>query len=181
MNKKPYRDLIIIVADKHRPTTTVHEITDLKQALTTILSAVTGHAMEGSDQTPHPDHSSVEKCSIGACFMAACSVPLIYGLREEEIAVEPEAIMHGAGTLLFRPYNATDIDTIISEGMRLFREIIEIAPKNKNLAEWIESVHNLTNRYILSGGDKEYVELLAPLYLVLLQASSSACNDSHQH
>ena len=55
--------------------------------------------------------------------------------------------------------------------MFLFKELINEAPGNHKLQEWMGSVHNVTDKYVRTGGRTDCVDLFAPLYLVLLMAT----------
>lgn len=146
-------------------------VQDVMDAAVLILATITRHAFEGTDHIPHPDHSTIEKSTVGACFMAACSAPIAYTLCEQDSPIDVRELMTKAGANLFQDYIDADQDIIVNEGIGLFQEIIQAARSNKKLEEWMASVHTVTNKYINSAGDTEYVELFAPLYLVLLMAA----------
>ncbi|HHO77204.1 MAG TPA: hypothetical protein ENN05_12365 [Deltaproteobacteria bacterium] len=147
------------------------EILTTMDAATIILSTITRHAFTGTDHIPDPDHSSFEKSCVGACFMAACSVPLVYALKEADIDLDVHDLMSNTGMEIFRGYHQTDRQTIIDEGILLFQDITRQAGNNTKLEEWMTSIHTVTNKYITTLGDTEYIELFAPLYLVLLMAT----------
>ncbi|MBN2297666.1 MAG: hypothetical protein JXM72_03685 [Deltaproteobacteria bacterium] len=144
---------------------------DIMSAAALVLATITRHAFDGTDHVPHPDRCTIEKSTVGACFMAACSVPIIYSLQEQNIPVDVNELMKNAGTRLFQEYSEADQCTIIDEGILLFQEIFSASRDNKKFEEWMASVHSVTDKYIMSKGDTEYVELFAPLYLVLLMAA----------
>lgn len=147
------------------------EISTVMAAATLILSNITRHALAGTDHIPDPNHSSIEKSCVGACFMAACSVPLVYALKEQDIDLDVHELMSNAGLHIFGSYKQTDRQTIIDEGILLFQDITMQAGNNTKLGEWMTSIHSVTNKYVSSLGDTEYIELFAPLYLVLLMAT----------
>ena len=153
---------------RQKNTAPVH---DVMESAALILATITGHAFEGTDHIPHPDHSTIEKSMVGACFMAACSAPIAYTLQEQDSPIDVRELMTEAGSTLFQDYSDDDRRIIVDEGTGLFQEIIQAARSNEKLEEWMTSVHTVTNKYINSIGDTEYVELFAPLYLVLLMAA----------
>jgi len=144
---------------------------DVMEAAALILAMITGHAFDGTDHIPHPDHSTIEKSMVGTCFMAACSVPIVYNLQERDTPLDVKELMINAGDRLFKDYSEADRRDIVDEGILLFQEIFRASRDNAKFEEWMSSVHSVTNKYIMSMGDTEYVELFAPLYLVLLMAA----------
>lgn len=146
-------------------------VRSLAEALTIILAAICENAMAGTDHVPDPEHSTVEKCSVSACFMAACTVPLISQLREQEQNVDAEPLLHRAGRRVFRHFVEEDRQMIVESGIILFKELIHGASDNSKLQEWMSSVHNVTDRYVLTEGQTDCADLFAPLYLVLLMAT----------
>lgn len=144
---------------------------DVMDAAVTVLATITRHAFEGTDHIPHPDHSTIEKSTVGACFMAACSAPIAYTLCEQDSPIDVKELMTKTGADLFQNYSKEDQRIIVDGGIGLFQEIIQAARSNEKLEEWLSSVHTVTIKYINSAGETEYVELFAPLYLVLLMAA----------
>lgn len=168
---KEFLSTIMDFADKLQAGTDTSPAPAIMTAAALILATVTRHAFEGADHIPHPDHSSIEKSTVGACFMAACSVPIVYNLQEQDTPIDVKELMINAGARLFQEYSEADRRHIIDEGILLFQEIFRAARDNAKFEEWMTSVHSVTNKYIMSKGDTEYVELFAPLYLVLLMAA----------
>lgn len=166
-----FQDTIMDFAAKLQVETGTSPAKDLLDASTLILITITRHALAGTDHLLHPDQSSVEKSSVGACFMAACSAPIAYTLLEQNSPIDTKKLMMNAGRQIFRNYSDEDQSLIIDEGILLFQEIIQAARENVKLEEWMTSIHSVTTKYILTKGDTEYVELFAPLYLVLLMAT----------
>lgn len=146
-------------------------VRDIMEAATLVLASIARQAMAGTDHIPHPDHSTMEKSSVGACFMAACAAPIVYALNEQDIPVDVRELLINAGARVFQGYSDADRTTIVEGGISLFQEILQAASANAKLEEWMASIHNVTDKYIRSRGDTEYVELFAPLYLVLLMAT----------
>ncbi|MGC9323491.1 MAG: hypothetical protein ACP5G0_01965 [Desulfomonilia bacterium] len=147
---------------------------EVMQSLVTVLTTIMDHAMDGTDHIPHPDHSSPEKSAVCACFMAACTVPMISSLKEEGIDIQGDVLMDSAGSVLFSSYSEQQRSRILRDGMYLLSEIIEDARGNTPLEQWLTTVHSTTMQYILTEGENEYIELFAPLYLVLLMAAKQA-------
>jgi len=141
------------------------------EALPVILAAIGERILAGADQIPEPGNLSIEACSVSACFMAACSVPMLYNLRDNGFPIDAASLMHRAGNRVFGNYEDEDRAAIIDSGIRLFREIVSTAKDNRRLEEWMSSVHNVTDRYILTEGKTDCAELFAPLYMVLLMAT----------
>lgn len=144
---------------------------DVMSASAIVLAVITRHAFNGTDHIPHPDHSTIEKSTVGASFMAACSVPIAYRLQQQAIPIDVRDLMRNAGVDLFREYSESDRHSIIDGGILLFQELVDSARNTAKFTEWMTSVHSVTEKYIMSKGDTEYVELFAPLYLVLLMAA----------
>jgi hypothetical protein len=144
---------------------------DYAEALTAILVSMGSHALAGTEHVPDPEHSSVEKCSVAACFLSACSVPLAAWIKEAGHELDAVSLMHRAGSRVFPLFGEDDRKAIVDSGITLFREMAEIALGNRRLAEWMDSVHNVAQRYVLTEGSSDCVELIAPLYLVLLMAA----------
>jgi hypothetical protein len=144
---------------------------DPVEAVTVILVSVGSHALAGTEHVPDPDHSSVEKCSVASCFLAACSVPLISWIKEQGHEVDPVSLMHHVGSRVFSLFPDQDRRGIVDAGVALFREMANAARENKRMEEWLTSVHNVTERYVRTEGRSDCVELIAPLYLVLLMAA----------
>jgi hypothetical protein len=166
-----FQDRIMDFAGKLQIETGASPVKNLMDASTLVLTTITSHALAGTDHLPHPDHSSIEKSSVGACFMAACSAPIAYTLQEQNSPIDVKKLMTNAGRNIFRNYSDADQSGIVNEGILLFQEIIQAARENVKLEEWMTSIHSVTTKYILTKGDTEYVELFAPLYLVLLMAT----------
>jgi hypothetical protein len=167
----PFQDTIMDFADKLQVETGASPVKNLLDASTLILTTITRHALAGTDHLLHPDHSSIEKSSVGACFMAACSAPIAYTLHEQNSLIDVKKLMTSAGKNIFQNYSDADQSVIVDKGIMLFQEIIQAARENVKLEEWMISIHSVTTKYILTKGDTEYVELFAPLYLVLLMAT----------
>jgi hypothetical protein len=146
-------------------------IVDPMEALSVILDSMGGHALAGTEHVPDPAHSTVEKCSVTACFLAACSVPLISWLKEEGHEVDPVPLMHLVGARIFRSFGEEDRKAIVDSGVMLFREMAHMAREYRRMEEWMASVHNVAERFVLTEGTSDCVELIAPLYLVLLMAT----------
>ena len=147
------------------------EISTAMEAATLILTTITRHALAGTDHIPDPRHSPIEKSCVGSCFMAACSVPLVYALKEADVEIGAKELMANAGGEIFSGYPPDDRQTILDEGILLLQEITRQARDSKKLEEWMTSIHSVTNKYVSTLGDTEYIELFAPLYLVLLMAT----------
>jgi hypothetical protein len=143
----------------------------IMDALTIILVSLSSHALSGTEHVPDPEHSTMEKCAVAACFLAACSVPLLSWLREEGHELDAATLMHHTGSSVFCAFEDQDQKTIIDSGIALFRELALVAKGNRRLGEWLTSVHDVTERYVLTRGQSDCVELIAPLYLVLLMAA----------
>lgn len=169
--QKTYRDHVMNLSNRILSTYSSKPVSSLTDALSVILTAIGENVMAGTDQIPDPGHSTVEQCSVSACFMAACSVPLVLKLDElgQEVAVD--SLMHRAGARVFRNYTGEDQRVIVDSGIVMFREIAHAARGNRKLEEWIGSVHNVTNRYVLTEGQTDCTDLFAPLYMVLLMAA----------
>ena len=146
-------------------------VSGLTEALTVILTSIGEHAMAGTDHIPDPGHSTVEKCSVNACFMAACTVPLISRLNESGNEVDVDSLMRRVGRRVFRSYCEEDRQVIMDSGILMFKEMLNAAQGNHRLEEWMGSVHNVTQRYVLTEGYTDCADLFAPLYLVLLMAT----------
>jgi hypothetical protein len=143
----------------------------ISDALTVILVSMCSHALSGTEHVPDPEHSTVEKCTVASCFMTACSVPLVSWLKEEGHELDAVSLMHHAGSRVFDRFDGPDRETIVESGILLFREMVGLARENRRMEEWLTSVHNVTERYVLTEGRSDCVELIAPLYLVLLMAT----------
>ena len=168
---KEFSSTIMNFADILQAGTGTPPAPDIMTAAALILDTITRHAFEGTDHIPHPDHSSIEKSAVGACFMAACSVPIVYNLQEQDTPIDVNELLIKAGAGLFQEYSETDRLHIIDEGILLFQELFRASRDNAKFEEWMTSVHSVTDKYIMSKGDTEYVELFGPLYLVLLMAA----------
>jgi hypothetical protein len=149
-------------------------IVDAMEALTVILDSMGGHALAGTEHVPDPTHSTVEKCSVTACFLAACSVPLISWLKEEGHEVDAVFLIHLVGARIFRSFGEENRKAIADSGIMLFREMAHMAREYRRMEEWMTSVHNVAERFVLTEGTSDCVELIAPLYLVLLMATKQA-------
>lgn len=170
-SKKTYRENIMNLAGKIMSRYDSMPVNDLDDALAVVLSFIGENVMAGTDQIPDPEHCTIEKCSASACFMAACSVPIFYGLREMNHVIDPIPVMHRAGGRVFKHFTEQDRLSIMDSGIGLFRELACMTRDNPKLEEWVNSVHNVTNRYVLTEGETDCVELFAPLYLVFLMAA----------
>jgi hypothetical protein len=151
-----------------------HPREDAIEAAAAVLVSMSSHALAGTEHVPHPDHSSVEKCSVAACFLAACSVPLLSWIKEEGSEPDPYSLMHRVGEKVFASFGEEDRKTIIGSGIGLFREMAQAAKENRRMEEWLTSVHDVTERFVLTEGRSDCIELIAPLYLVLLMATGQA-------
>ncbi len=169
--QKTYRERVMNLSSRVLGPCDSQPARSVAEALTIILAAICENVMAGTDHVPDPEHSTVEKCSVSACFMAACSVPLISHLREEKQNVDAESLMHRAGRRVFGRYGEEDRRTIVESGILLFKELTHEASNNRKLLEWMGSVHNVTDKYVLTEGQTDCVDLFAPLYLVLLMAT----------
>jgi len=168
---RDFPDTLMDFADKLLSERDAPPVQDVMDAAVIVLATITRHAFMGTDHIPHPDHSTIEKSAVGACFMAACSAPIAYTLCEQDSPIDVKELMTKAGADLFQNYSEADRRIIVDGGIGLFQEIIQAARSNEKLEEWMTSVYKVTNKYINSAGDTEYVELFAPLYLVLLMAA----------
>lgn len=146
-------------------------VDSLNEAVPVILASIGEHILAGADQVPEPGSLTAESCSVSACFMAACSVPMLYGLRDHEFLLDAVSLMHKAGDRVFKNFSEEDRAGIIDSGILLFREIVSLAKDNRRLEEWMGSIHNVTDKYIHTEGTTDCVELFAPLYMVLLMAT----------
>lgn len=146
-------------------------VDNVVEALSIILASIGEHILAGADQVPEPGKSTIEACSVSACFMAACSVPMIYNSKEDDVLIDAASLMHKTGDRVFRSFTESDRKIIIDSGILLFREIISITEANQRLEEWMNSINNVTDKYILTEGKTDCVELFAPLYMVLLMAT----------
>ncbi|HPD21028.1 MAG: hypothetical protein ACOX3E_04545 [Desulfomonilia bacterium] len=169
--QKTYRDRVMNLSSRILGPCDSQPVRSLTEALTIILAAICENVMAGTGHIPDPEHSTIEKCSVSVCFMAACTVPLISQLREGGQDVDAESLLHRAGQRIFERYGKEDQRTIVESGMFLFKELINEAPGNHKLQEWMGSVHNVTDKYVRTGGRTDCVDLFAPLYLVLLMAT----------
>jgi len=169
--KREFRSSIMDLANKLQKSGDAAPVPDVMEAAALILATITRHAFDGTDHIPHPDHSTIEKSTVGACFMAACSAPIAYTLHEQDSPIDVKELMTKTGADIFQHYSDDDRCLIVDEGISLFQEIIQAARSHEKLEEWMVSVHSVTNKYITSIGDTENVELFAPLYLVLLMAA----------
>ena len=147
---------------------------DIMEGVSLVLTTITRHASAGCDHILHPEHSTIEKSSVCACFMTACSVPIVYTIQEQNTPIDVNELLSHAASTLFNDYREAERNRIIDEGMCLFQDIIRIGRTSRKMEEWMTSLHNVTNKYIDTQGDTEYVELFAPLYLVLLMATGQA-------
>jgi hypothetical protein len=170
-NNREFPGIIMDFANKIQGEKVAAPVHDVMEASVLILATITRYAFDGTDHIPHPNHSTIEKSTVGACFMAACSAPIAYTLFEQDSPIDVKELMAKAGADLFEDYSEADRHIIVDGGILLFQEIIQAARSNEKLEEWMTSVHSVTNKYINSLGDTEYVELFAPLYLVLLMAA----------
>lgn len=143
-------------------------------ALAVILASIASHALDGTGHVPDPEHSTVEKCSVASCFLSACSVPLICRVREEGHEADAASLMRRTGTLVFKAFGDHDREAIVDSGIALFREMTHEAGGGRRMEEWLASVHNVTERYVLTQGTSDSALLIAPLYLVLLMAAGQA-------
>ena len=168
---KNFHEALMDFAHKLQGENNAAPVHDVMEAAALILITITRHAFEGTDHIPHPGHSTIEKSTVGACFMAACSVPIAYNLQEQDAPIDVSELMINAGASLFQQYSEVDQRNIVDKGILLFQELFRAARDNAKFKEWITSVHSVTEKYIMSNGDTEYVELLGPLYLVLLMAA----------
>jgi hypothetical protein len=169
--QKTYREHVMNLSSRVLGPCDSQPARNAAEALTIILAAICENVMAGTDHVPDPGYSTVEKCSVSACFMAACSVPMISQLREGEQNVDAVSLMHRAGRRVFGRYGEEDRRTIVESGILLFKELVHEASDNHKLHEWMSSVHNVTDRYVLTEGQTDCVDLFAPLYLVLLMAT----------
>ncbi len=144
---------------------------NLSEGVITILTAIGENAMSGTDQVADPESMSVEKCTLCACFMAGCSVPILSRLHEMNHTLDAVAIMHGAGHAVFHKFNAQDRKMIIDDGIVLFKDLVATSTDNRKMKEWLDSIAGVTEKYVATEGDTDNVDLFAPLYLVLLMAT----------
>ncbi len=167
----PTYDNIMDFAGRIQVESSSPEISTAMEAATLILTTITRHAFAGTDHIPDPRHSTIEKSCVGACFMAACSVPLVYALKEADAQIDVKELMGNAGREIFGSYPPDDRQAILDEGVLLLQEITRQARSSRKLEEWMTSIHSVTNKYVSTLGETEYIELFAPLYLVLLMAT----------
>lgn len=168
---KTYRENVFRLADNILRSCDAKPVESVEGALAVILSAIGENALSGTDQNPDPVHTSLEKCSVTACFMAACSVPLISSLQEMDCRVDVLPIMDRAGARVFKRYQESDRKIIMESGIFMFKEMVQTAGNNLKMAEWLSSIHNVTNRYVQTEGTTDCTDLFAPLYMVLLLAT----------
>ncbi|HNU74275.1 MAG TPA: hypothetical protein PKM95_05470 [Deltaproteobacteria bacterium] len=169
--RKTYRDHVINLANRILSGYSSQPVSGLPEALSVILTAIGENVMAGTDQVPEPGRSTVEQCSVCVCFMAACSVTLISKLNDLGYEVAVSDLMHQAGNRVFVNHTREDQRVIVDSGVLLFKEMIQEAGSSRKLTEWMGSVHNITDRYVLTEGLTDCTDLFAPLYLVLLMAT----------
>ena len=169
--QKTYSESAIRLADRILIGCDARPVNSLNEALPVILATIGEQILAGADQVPEPGALSIEACSVSACFMAACSVPMLYNLREDDSLIDAASLMHRTGDRVFKSFGDDDRASIISSGIRLFREIISTAKDNQRLEEWMSSIHNVTDKYIFTEGKTDCAMLFAPLYMVLLMAT----------
>lgn len=168
---KTYRDNVMKLADRILKPCDSRPIGDPDEALKVILSFIGENVLAGTDQAADPEHSTLDQCTASACFLAACSVPLISGLQETGYETDALSLMHKVGERVFKKYPESDRKLIIDSGILLFKDLALQAKGIHKLKEWLTSINNVTNRYVLTLGDTDCVELFAPLYMVLLMAT----------
>jgi hypothetical protein len=169
--QKTYHESAMRLAGKILIGCDARPVDSMNEALTVILASIGEHILAGADQIPEPGNLAIEACSVSACFMAACSVPMLYNLQENDLLIDAVSLMHRTGDRVFKNFSENDRTAIIDSGIRLFREIVSMAHDNQRLEEWMSSAHNVTDKYILTEGKTDCVELFAPLYMVLLMAT----------
>lgn len=140
-------------------------------ALTVVLTDIGSNILTGTDQIADPEHMSLEEASLAACFMAACSVPLVAPFLGTAKEVDVISLMHDAGNRVFCRYDESSRKNIVDSGVLLFREIALAAKGIRKMEEWISSVHNVTSKYVMTEGETDNSDLFAPLYLVLFMAT----------
>lgn len=145
---------------------------DLTDDASVILVSIARASLAGANHVPTPAKSSVEKASVGACFMAACSVSIIHGLSQEGESIAPGELVTRSVDTLFTDYKKEQRTRIAEDGIALFQEIIGIARQSSKLGKWLGSVDNLVGNYIDREDNTETLELFAPLYLVLLKSAN---------
>lgn len=171
---KTYRDHVMKLSKAILSACGSTAVTDLTEALTVILASIGENVMAGTDHVPDPSQSTMEKCSVNACFMAACTVPLITGLHELGCHVDADSLMHRTGGRVYQNYGESQRREIVDAGVLMFKDMIGAAGDKPKLLEWMGSVSNVVDRYVLTEGQTDCVELFSPLYLVLLMAAGQA-------
>lgn len=169
--EKTYRDNVMNLADRILSSYDSRPVPSLNEALTVILSFIGENVLAGTDQTADPDHSTLDQCTANACFLAACSVPLISRLQELGDEVDALSLMHQVGERVFKKYPEPDRKLIMDSGIILFKDLIRQAKSIQKLEEWLTSINNVTDRYVLTLGVTDCVDLFAPLYMVLIMAT----------
>ncbi|HNY64860.1 MAG TPA: hypothetical protein PKM41_05440 [Deltaproteobacteria bacterium] len=169
--EKSHREAIMSCADSLLRDYDSRPLDSVRDALTVILSSIGSHALAGTEHVPDPEHSTVEKCMVASCFLTACSVPLVSWVKEEGHELDAFSLMRHVGSKVFDRFGEPDREAIVDSGISLFRDMADAARQNRRLEEWLTSVHNVTERYVLTEARSDCVELIAPLYLVLLMAT----------
>jgi hypothetical protein len=171
MNDKAYLPKIMTLAASIHSRQEPMHIDDHRDALAVILAEIGNNVLLGTDQITDAEHTSIEKASVTACFLAACSVPLVTPFLGTENEIDVIKLMHETGSRVFSGYDEVSRKTIVDSGILLFREIANAAKDIPKMEEWMSSVNNVTNKYVLTEGVTDNTELFAPLYLVLLMAT----------
>ncbi|HDP25115.1 MAG TPA: hypothetical protein ENN34_06700 [Deltaproteobacteria bacterium] len=166
-----FSDNLMCLAQSIHPFSREDPLADVMTALEQVLVSIMHYALEGTDHQLHPDHSSLEKSSAGACFMTACAVAMISLLQDQHILVDGRELLRRAGSVLLSSYSHKQQARILEEGNLLFGEIITLARSTPSLEQWLNSVHTTTVQYVNTQGKNDYREFFPPLYLVLLMAT----------
>ncbi len=169
--EKSYRDNVMHLADRILISCDSRPVGNLNEAMTVILSTIGETVLAGTDQIADPDHSTIDQCTVSMCFLAACSVPLITGVQESGHEIDAMSVMEKVGQRVFGKFPEPDRKLILESGILLFKDLSRLAEKIHKLGEWLVSIHNVTNKYVLSSGTTDCVDLFAPLYMVLLMAT----------
>jgi len=85
--------------------------------------------------------------------------------------------MHRTGRRVYRNYGEKERREIVDMGILLFKDLIGAAGDKPKLHEWMGSVSNVVDKYVLTEGQTDCVELFSPLYLVLLMATGQTKAD----
>ncbi len=171
MNDKTFLTSIMTLAGSIHGKQGPVQMDNHRDALAVILAEIGNNVLLGTDQRADAEHTSIEKASVTACFLAACSVPLVSPFLGTEKEIDVINLMQETGSRVFSNYDEVSRKLIVDSGILLFREMAHAAKGNPKMEEWMSSVHNVTNKYVLTEGATDNTDLFAPLYLVLLMAT----------